>query len=56
MDAVRELIQNIGLERGHFDLLIFGVIIVGGMWAVKRLYTDITGPVLDFHQDEQGEE
>ncbi|MCL4877668.1 MAG: hypothetical protein KJ064_13485 [Anaerolineae bacterium] len=41
---MRELIEQIGLQPEHFDYLVIAVIIVGGIWAIIRLYRDLSGP------------
>ncbi len=41
---MKDLIEQIGLQPEHFDMLIIAVIIVGGLWAVIRLYRDLSGP------------
>lgn len=52
MDSVRDLIHDIGLQPEHFNYLIGLVIAVGVIWAVKRIYQDLTGPVLDIYQED----
>lgn len=41
---MKDLIEQIGLQPEHFDILIILVIIVGSIWAVIRLYRDLSGP------------
>ncbi|MBZ0305622.1 MAG: hypothetical protein K8I82_06100 [Anaerolineae bacterium] len=40
---MKDLIEQIGLQPEHFDILIILVIIVGSIWAVIRLYRDVSG-------------
>jgi len=53
MDAIRDLINSIGLQPEHFDYLIIAIVIVGGAAALYRLYTDLTRPVGELYQEEQ---
>lgn len=55
MDAIRDLINSIGLSPDHFDLLIIGVVVVGGIWALIRLFQDLTRP-LENETDENDKE
>lgn len=41
---MRDLIEQIGLQPEHFDTLIIIVIIVGSIWAILRIYRDLTSP------------
>jgi hypothetical protein len=45
MDAVRDFVDMFGLQPETFNILIILCILVGGAWAVKRLYTDLTTPL-----------
>lgn len=49
---IQDLVETIGLQPQHFDLLIILVIVVGGIWAAVRLYQDFTRP-LDTADSEQ---
>jgi len=55
MDAIRDLINSIGLKPEHFDLVVIGVVIVGGIWAIIRLFQDLTRP-LENETDERDKE
>jgi hypothetical protein len=44
MDAFRDLIHSLGLQPQHFNYLIALDILIGSIWAVKRLYDDFTQP------------
>ena len=56
MDLIRDFVETIGLQRGHFDVMIYGVIAVGGVWAALRLYRDLTGPPIDYEAIAKEEE
>ncbi len=47
MDAIRDLIDNLGLQPQTFDMLIYLTIVVGGIWAAVKLYRDLTTPTDD---------
>ena len=51
MDFMRDLVDTIGLQPEHFNYLIVLVIVGGGIWAVKRLYNDLTGAPIDYDND-----
>lgn len=42
IDAIRDLTEALGVTPATFDALIILVIIVGGLWALVRLYQDLT--------------
>ena len=56
MDFIRDFVETMGLQRGHFDAMIYGVIAVGGVWAAIRLYRDLTGPPIDYEAIAKEEE
>jgi hypothetical protein len=45
MTAIRDLSNSLGVTPETFNTLIVGVIIVGCLWAVVRLYQDFTRPL-----------
>ena len=47
MQAIRDLVDTIGIQPSHFDILITAVIVVGGVLAAVRLYQDFTRPLDD---------
>lgn len=47
MDAIRDLVNETGLQPEHFDTMIFAVIFVGGIWAAVRLYRDLTRETIE---------
>jgi hypothetical protein len=53
MEPIQDLVETIGLRPEHFDYLIIAVIVVGGIWAVIKLYQDLTGPVRDIYLTEE---
>ncbi|NJL93233.1 MAG: hypothetical protein HC915_05630 [Anaerolineae bacterium] len=53
MDIIRNLVEELGLQPEHFDLLIILCIVAGGAWGIVRLYRDLTGPVRDLYPPEE---
>lgn len=53
MDTIRDLINSLGLQAEHFDTLIIAVVVVGSVLAIRRLYQDLTGPVIELYQHEE---
>lgn len=51
MTAIRDLVETLGITPDTFDILIYIVIIVGVIWAVRRLYLDLTSPPLDDEEE-----
>ena len=52
MDIIRDLVDTLGIQPQHFDYLITAVIVIGGGWAVVRLFQDFTRPLNDDNQTE----
>ena len=47
MDAIRNLIEALGIQPTTFNTLTIGIIVLGSLLAVRKLYKDLTGPPLD---------
>jgi hypothetical protein len=50
--AIRDLVDAIGIKPEHFTYLILIDVAIGAIWAVQRLYKDLTGPVRDIYQED----
>ncbi len=53
MDPIRDLVDTLGITPTTFDYLIILTIVVGSVWAARRLYGDLTSPPHDFWQARQ---
>lgn len=47
MDAIRDLVDNLGLQPQTFDILIYLTIVLGAIWAAIELYRQLTTPAED---------
>ncbi|MFP4324325.1 MAG: hypothetical protein ACLFTK_17855 [Anaerolineales bacterium] len=53
MEPIRDLVDALGITPDTFDYFVLITIIVGGVWAVIRLYRDLTGPPREVWQERQ---
>jgi hypothetical protein len=51
MDALRDLFADLNIRGETFNTLIILLIIFGSLWAIKRLYTDLTRPLDESSKD-----
>jgi|GEM_PF-4373190 len=52
MDAIRDLVDTLGITPETFDTLIIIIIVIGSIWAGFRIYQDLTR---DISEDEPTE-